>query len=100
MSPSEIRKAVIPPLLSFIASLICIFFAFKLSANETNAKEIQAKLDSKAEITYVDKQDFKIEKKCESDVKALKELYQTDILYIRGALERLLDEREHARNNK
>lgn len=55
MSPSEIRKTIIPASLSFIGSLICIFFAFKLSANESNAKDFQAKIDKKADIEWVEK---------------------------------------------
>lgn len=77
-----------------LVTLIGVFAAFQLSAGDMDERELQKKIDEKASIIYVDKEILKSQQKNENDIKALKELYQTDILYIRGALERLLNERE------
>jgi hypothetical protein len=69
------RSKWIDFLINGILSGVMVFLAFYLSSSETNARELNAKIDKKADVDYVDKKLIEHEKTDQARYEGIKDMF-------------------------
>lgn len=94
MSPRENLNKAIPGIISgLVVTIIGSFIVFNLNAGKMDEVEFKKQLDSKASKEELRDGLENEEKQREKDINALKELYLTDVVWIKQTLNRLIDEK-------